>query len=181
MTSPWLRGAHGAGLIALVCALVACASPADKQAMVVGKDVKVAKPQPYSVDVVTSGGAETGALDSSNIGNADLKAAIEASIAQTQVFKEVVQGRNGQYELTVAVVQLSKPSIGFSFTVDLELGWTLTRLSDKQVAFRKSIQSTFTAPASAAFAGAVRLRLAVEGATRANIEQGLRAIGDLNL
>lgn len=58
---------------------------------------------------------------------------------------------------------------------------TLTRVSDRQVVLRKAITSTSTATMSAAFAGAERLRLAVEGAAKANIAQGLAAIGQLDL
>jgi hypothetical protein len=168
-------------LVALVSALAGCASPADKQAMSVGKGTVVAKKHPYTVGVTVRGGAETTAGSSSNIADADLKAAIESSIRETQVFRDIVQGKNGQYELVVNVVQLTKPTFGFSFTVDMEAGWTLTRLADGQVVYRKAITSSYTATTSAAFAGVTRLRLAVEGAAKANIAQGLAAVGELSL
>lgn len=170
-----------AALVVVAAALAGCASPANKQAMTVDKQTAVGKQHPASVSVTASGGADTSALGSSNIGNAELKGAIEASIRETRVFREVVQGPGGQYELVVNVITLSKPSMGFSFTVDMEAGWTLTRVSDRQVVLRKAITSTFTATMSAAFAGAERLRLAVEGAAKANIAQGLTAIGQLDL
>jgi hypothetical protein len=174
-------GAAGA-LVALAIALAGCATPADKTAMTVtASATATGKQYPYSVSVATSGGKGTGAMESSNIDNADLKAAIEASIKETRLFKEVVQGKDGQYELTVNVIELSKPSFGLTFTVDLEAGWTLVRTSDKQVVFRKALKSTGTAGVSDAFAGVVRLRLAVENAAKANIAQGLVAIGELNL
>jgi hypothetical protein len=176
-----LRFAAGAVMLAGAFALGGCASPADKQAMTVDKTAVVAKKHPYAVGVTVRGGAATSAGTSSNISDADLRAAIEASIKETQAFREVVEGRSGQYELAVNVIQLSKPSFGFSFTVDFEAGWTLTRVSDGQVVFRKAIASTYTASASAAFAGATRLRLAVEGAAKANIADGLSAIGNLDL
>jgi hypothetical protein len=171
-----------AGLAAvLVVVLAGCATPAEKGAMTVDKQTAVAKRHPYAVGVSVSGGAETGAAGSSNIGNADLKGALEASIRETQVFREVVAVNGGQYELVVQVINLSKPSFGFSMTVDLEAGWTLTRVSDRQVMLRKAISSTYTAPANAAFVGTTRLRLAVEGAAKANIAQGLTTIGALDL
>jgi hypothetical protein len=121
--------------------------------------------------VTASGGANTSALGSSNVGSADLKGAIEVSILETRIFRDVVQGTGGQYELVVNVINLSKPSMGFSFTVDVEAGWTLTRLADRQVVLRQAISSTHTASMSAAFAGTERLRLAVEGAARANVSR----------
>jgi hypothetical protein len=176
-----IRRVATAAAAVLVVVLAGCAAPAGKQAMTVDKPVAVAKQHPYSVTVTASGGAETTALGSSNIGNAELKGAIESSIRESRVFREVVEGQGGQYELVVNVITLSKPSIGFSFTVDLEAGWTLTRVADRQVLLRKAITSSHTATMGAAFAGVERLRLAVEGAARANIVQGLAAIGQLDL
>jgi hypothetical protein len=57
----------------------------------------------------------------------------------------------------------------------------LIRASDKSVVWRKPITSTFTAGMGDAFAGVTRLRMAVEGAARANIAQGLKEISDLKL
>ena len=131
--------------------------------------------------VQTSGGAETGALDSSNIANADLKAAIELAVTQSQLFKRIVSGNDGDYELSVRVISLSKPLFGGTFTVDMETAWSLTKVSDRLVAMRKSVKSSGTATMSDAFAAVTRLRLAVEAASRNNIEQGIKAIAELNL
>lgn len=166
----------------VVAWLGGCAAPASREAMsATAAQAGAAAPmavraQPYSVRVVTSGGATTGAMDSSNVGNEDLKAAIESSIRDSKAFREVVQEADGQYELAVNIIQLNKPMFGLSFTVDLEAGWTLTRTNDRQLVFRQVIKSTHTAGVSDAFAGVTRLRLAVEGAVRKNIGQGLTAV-----
>jgi hypothetical protein len=57
------------------------------------------KKNPYSVSVKTGGGNETSALGSSEISNNDLRAAIEKSVTRSSLFREVVQGKNGDYEL----------------------------------------------------------------------------------
>jgi hypothetical protein len=176
-----MRASFALGLAALFALLGGCATPADRQAMTLDKVSLAGKQHASAVAVTVRGGAETAVNSSSNISDADLKAAIEASIRETRLFREVVQGRSGQYELAVNVIQLSKPTFGFSFTVDMEAGWTLTRVGDGQVVFRKAIPSSHTVPANAAFAGATRLRLAVEGAAKANILQGLTEIGKLDL
>ena len=143
--------------------------------------IAVAKKYSYSVSVEARGGSETGAMDSSNISNEDFKAAIEKSIVQSNLFKSIIQGKGGDYELTVTVSQLSKPIFGASFTVNMEAGWSLTKASDKSVAMRKLIKSSHTATMGEAFAAVTRLRLAVEGAGRNNITQGLQAIAELDL
>jgi hypothetical protein len=157
-----------------------CATPADRAAMT-PQNLTLSKHHPYSLGVQTSGGAETGAMDSSNVANADLKAAIEAAVSQSKLFKTVVQGGNGDYELSVRLTSLSKPLFGGTFTVDMETAWSLTKISDRSVALRKSVKSSGTATMSDAFAGVTRLRMAVEAATRNNIEQGLKAVAELNL
>lgn len=161
-------------LLSAVLVLGGCATSANKESMAVAPAV-VLKKFPYSVRVETRGGSETGAMDSSNISNADLKAAIEASIATSGLFKTLTQA-NSEYELTVALTQLSKPVFGGAFTVDMETGWSLVKASDKSVIMRKVIRSSHTATFSDSLVGVTRLRLAVEGAARKNIEDGLKAV-----
>ena len=167
-----------AATLSAVVGLTGCATAAHPENMA-SAPLQTTKKLPYTVSVDTRGGSETGAMDSSNIGNADLKAAIEKSIAQSSLFKSVVQGRNGDYELTVTVNQLQKPLFGGSFTVMLETGWSLVRASDKQIVLRKAVRSEHTATMSDSLVGATRLRLAVEGAVRKNISEGMQSIADL--
>jgi hypothetical protein len=165
---------------AAVAVLAGCAAPAHKENMAAAP-ATVVKKLPYTVNVAAKGGAETGAMDSSNVSDADLKAALEASIGKTGLFKSVVQGPGGDYELTVTVTQLTKPLFGGSFTVTMETGWSLVKVSDKTIAMRKAIKSSHTAGLSDSIVGVTRLRLAVEGAVRDNISQGLQAISELPL
>ncbi|QJR11152.1 hypothetical protein DSM104443_02224 [Usitatibacter rugosus] len=169
-----------ATILAVAAVLAGCASPASRESMA-PPPVTVAKKFPLTLTVEAKGGSETGAMDSSNISDADLKAAIESAVTSSGLFKSIVQGKGGDYELTVTVTQLSKPSFGASFTVNLEAGWVLVKASDKSVAMRKSIQSSHTASMGDSLVGVTRLKLAVEGAARANITQGLQAIAALSL
>ncbi len=120
-------------------------------------------------------------MDSSNIADEDLKAAIESSITQNKVFKTVVQGAAADYDLMVTIVRLDKPMFGLSFNVEMEATWVLVKQSDRSIAFKQGIKSSHTATFSDAAAGVTRLRLAVEGAAKKNIEQGLKAIANLSL
>src|SRR5213076_1263693 len=134
---------------------------------------------PYSVSVQTRGGTETSAMTGANVSNEELKVAVESSIVASKLFKSVVQDRNGDYELTIIITQLTKPVFGASFTVEMEAGWALTKVSDKTVVLRKVIKSAHTATLDDAIVGATRMRLAIEGAARKNIAQGLQAIAEL--
>lgn len=164
----------------LVLTLTGCSSPATREAMT-PQAMTISKHYPSSLHVQTSGGADTGAMDSSNISDVELKAAIEDAVVQSKLFKTVVQGSNGDYELSVRVTSLAKPIFGATFTVDMETAWSLTKASDRSVVMRKSVKSSGTATMGDAFVGATRLRLAVEAAARNNIAQGLTAIAELNL
>lgn len=113
--------------------------------------------------------------------HADFKAAIEKSIIQTKVFKSVVQGKDADYDLAVSIVQLDKPVFGLTFTVNMEAAWALIKQSDKSVVMKKSIKSSHTTGFGEAAVVVTRLRLAVEGAVKKNIEQGLQEIAALNL
>ena len=164
----------------LILALTGCASPASREAMT-PQALDISKHFPHTLTVQTGGGATTGAMDSSNISDEDLKAAIEEAVIQSKLFTSIVQGKGGDYELSVRVTTLSKPIFGGTFTVDMETAWSLTKVADRSVALRKSVKSSGSATMSEAFAGVTRLRLAVEAAARANISQGLKAIAELNL
>ena len=177
----FVRSAAAASGIAMALVLGGCATPADNRAMAVSAPAQPGKQHPFSVGVATAGGAETSSLGSTNIGNPDLKAAIEKSIVDNRLFREVVQAPGGQYQLSVTIVQMSKPVFGFDFTVSMEAGWSLVRVRDNQVVLRRAITSSHTATMGDAFAGVKRLQLAVEGAARSNIQQGLAAIAALDL
>lgn len=164
-------------LVAAVFGLAACASAPTREAMSVR--TPAAKSYPYSVSVQTRGGGQTDQVTGANISNEDLKAAVESSIVESKLFRSVAQGKDGDYELSVTITQLSKPTFGLSFTVEMETGWALTRASDKTVAIRKVVRSSNTATMDDAVVGGTRMRLAIEGAVRKNITEGLQAIAAL--
>jgi hypothetical protein len=170
----------GLTLAVLVAALAGCSSPAERAA-ITPQNVVVAKQHLQSVTVRTAGGSETGVLDSSSISDTDLKAAIEDAVLGSRLFKTVIQGKGGDYELNVQIVNLRRPLVGASLSVEMETGWSLTRSSDRSVVLRKAVRSTGNATMGEAFAFVTRLRLAVEKAARDNISQGLQAIGELDL
>ena len=120
-------------------------------------------------------------MDSSNVSNSDFSKAIEESIIENSLFTQVIHSNGSDYLLNVTIVSLSKPIFGASFTVSMEAAWSLSEPITKKVLMRESIKSSHTATMGEAFIGVTRLRLAVEGATRKNIQKGLMAISRLQL
>ena len=167
-------------LACIVCLQSGCASPASKKAMVI-HTVQATQQYDKTVSINTNGGQEIDGLGRSDISNSDFAAAIEESIIENKLFTQVIHGNGSDYLLNVAIISISKPVFGGNFTVDMESGWTLTDQTNQKNVMRKSIKSSHTATMGQAFSGAKRLRLAVEGAARKNIQKGLMAISELQL
>ena len=165
---------------AAVVILGGCASPASKEELIVD-DTSFGTRHPYSVTVVAGGGGETSAAGYTNITNEDLAGAIEESIINSGLFSSVVKGDAADYKLSVHMVSRSKPMFGFSFTIDMEMSWSLLNLKTGEAVMRESIKSSHTTTAGQAFAAVTRIRIAVEGAAEDNIRQGLQKIADLAL
>ena len=165
---------------ACIAVLAGCASPAKYEAMI-PSSFEMSKLHPQSVSVSASGGKETDSTGKPQISDAAFTQALTEAITRSKTFSRVVQGAGGDYVLTVAIISVDQPSIGFSFTVKMEAGWTLKRAAGGAPVWQESIRSQHTAGATDAFAGVERLRLATEGAARNNIAQGLSSISKLNL
>ena len=157
--------------------LSSCASPANRANMEVNASKAEVRNGTESVTVNVSGGTETDAQSSSNISNSELQAAIETSVVRAGLFKNVSQSLQGKYLLSASIIELSKPSFGFSFTVQLEIAWTLTKLDDKTTVFKKVIRTSHTTGMTESFAGVTRLRMAVEGSAQRNINEFIQQIG----
>ncbi len=159
--------------------LAGCASSSKPENMVAGV-IQAGKTQPYSVSVNSSGGRETSKMGASQIADKDFVEAIKQSITANKTFDAVVEGDAGQYALSVAIVKLQQPMIGLDMTVKMEAAWQL-RKQDGKVVWEQVINSEHTATVSDAFAGVARLRMANEGAAKANIKQALEKISALSL
>lgn len=165
------------GLAGLVVVLASCASAPTSPAMQAKAPAVAAVTAPGAVVVAVSGGQATSALDGPNLADADFRSAIAASLTQARAFESVAERPGARFALRAHVVRLAKPLWGGTFTVDLEVGWTLVdQTQGEKVLLRKSIASSGTATMADAFVGATRIRLAVEAAARANIELLLREL-----
>jgi hypothetical protein len=150
-----------------------CATPAQSNAMVPTSMGSVTR-HAESLSLSVTGGSGTSAAGASQISNADFASALGQSIQQSGLFAKIIPaGQSGDYHLEVAIVRLQQPMFGFSMTATIETNWTLTRLSDHAVIWRKAITTSHTAKAGEAFAGVTRLRLATEGAARDNIQDAI--------
>ena len=117
----------------------------------------------------------------SQVSDSVFSQALVESITKSQVFTRVIEGKGGDYLLTVSLVSMEQPSFGASFTVKMEAGWSLKNNTTGAAVWQESVRSEHTATMGDAFVGTERLRLATEGAARNNIKQGLGKISKLKL
>jgi len=158
-----------------------CATPAQSNAMVPTSLGSVTK-HPESLSVSVTGGSETSAAGASQISASDFATALSQSIQQSGLFARIMpSGQPGDYRLDVAIVRLKQPMFGFSMTATVETNWTLTRLRDQSVLWRKAITTSHTTKTGEAFAGVTRLRLATEGAARDNIQDAITQLSAVPL
>lgn len=141
--------------------------------------VNTSTTHPFSVGIRTQGGSETGAMDPSMISDTDFAKAIEESIINGRIFTSVVHGKASDYELGVTILNFNKPMFGGSFTITLETAWSLTNTTTREAVMRKNITSTHTASFGDSVVAVTRFRLALEGAARKNIKQGLEEIAQI--
>jgi hypothetical protein len=160
-------------LLTLVAALAlsGCASPARIDQMTANSTTQQRiAPTPLRTNVAVTdvtGGKETNPMWISNVGNSEFEQALEASLRDVGLLANGKQG--GQYKLVAHLESVDQPFGGFDMTVTVNVTYTLVERASGKDVFSRRISMPFTATFSSAFAGTERLRLANEGAVRANI------------
>jgi hypothetical protein len=158
-----------------------CTASGAKRAAMVPNAVQLVNYHPCSVSAAVYGGSETIPIWTSEIGDAEFRQALEDAIRDSRLFSAVAPEGSGDYRLVVAIREVKQPMMGASMTVDVTADWQLMRGNDPQIIWRDTVKSTYTAKWNAHFVGYERLRLANEGAARANIEEGLRRVSSIRL
>jgi hypothetical protein len=167
-------------LLAAILICAGCATGAKPEAMTAVLTIPVHQ-SPSTVAVSVLGGRDTSAMGASQISDEDFATALRQSIEQSKLFARVSDEGTTNYQLQAFITQVNHPYFGASMTVSMEVDYTLSRTQPKQTVWHKTMTSSYTAPFSAAFVGATRLRLAMEGAARRNIEQAIQEISQLRL
>jgi hypothetical protein len=159
-------------------ALTGCASQLTHQEMTPAP-VQLAKHHGQSVSVTTLPPAFGDAAAAAPT-MAELHTALSNAITASQAFAKVQQ-EGSNYQLTVQIFNENHPAFGVSFTSKLEMGWTLKRADTGAVVWQESIKSEHTTGGLEAFSGAERVKMAIAGAIKSNINAGLSRIATLSL
>ncbi len=169
MTSNWIaRTRVAVGMALLVLGLGACAEPANHAAMTIEQPPAGAPPTGYRGAIVTGaidGGRETSPVWKSNIGNDQFREALARSL----LIAGLGNSTSGRYRFDADLLRLDQPFLGFDLTVTASVRYRLVESTTGTVVYDSTITTPFTAPFSASFIAVARLKIANEGAARANI------------
>ena len=163
-------------VILSVAVLAGCATPAAVEQMSVSLPItqtNSALKNSVGVKEVT-GGRETNPMWTSQVSSDAFRRALEQSLENAGMFSKIVAG--SKYQLTADLTRLDQPMMGFDMTVTSTVRYSLIETQTRKEVYSRVIQIGYTAKMSDAFVGTQRLKLANEGAVKANI-QGL--INDL--
>ena len=168
-----LRFVTAASLAMAAALFGGCASPARPEAISTTLVMPVHK-STGEVSVTVSGGS------ASEISNEAFAQALRDSIERSGIFAKVLPS-GARYELKALIGSVDHPAAGVSFTVKMQVSYTLADTQASKALWTQTIPSEHTAGFSDAVVANTRLRRAEEGAAKANIEQALTQIATLNL
>ncbi|HEV2443950.1 MAG TPA: hypothetical protein VGT07_15615 [Steroidobacteraceae bacterium] len=173
------RNGVALALIAATALTAGCATASNPDDMV-STPATVVHRNTDSVSVAVTGGKETNPMWTSQISNDAYAKALSDSIQKSGLFGSVTDG-GANFKLNAFLGKVDQPLFGFAMTVKMEVTYTLIDTRSGKTVWQKDIASQYTAHPSDAFAGVTRLRLANEGAARANIQQAIAEMSTLSL
>lgn len=160
-------------LACLISLLVGCAAPARIEQMQVDPSLSTrtalaASPWRGNLAIKdVTGGKETNPLWISNVGSSEFERALENSLRNAGLL--AANRQSGQGVLTAHLLKLDQPMFGASFTVTASVQYTLVDRATGKSLWSQTLTTPYTAAFGDALLGAERLKLANEGAIRANI------------
>ena len=145
-------------------------------------DFEVVNKHPHTVSVNESiGGRNTNPLWTSQVSNASFTEALTNAVADSGVFKTVINGGEADYLLDVTILKYDQPWIGVDFDVSINTKWELANAKTLVPVWSDTFETTYRAKLSDALIGAERLQKANEGSVRTNLREGIRRLSLLSL
>jgi len=115
-----------------------------------------------------TGGHAINPLLISDISDKQFKMALEKSLNNAKLLQE---SKAANYWLSAKIVRIERPLAGLDMTTNLYVNYQLCKESCKIVVYNKTIKSSYTAKFTESLVAVARLKMANEGAARANIKQ----------
>lgn len=111
----------------------------------------------------------------------NFKKAIENSLREYKLFKQVIETSGYNYLLEVTINIVDQPGMGFNMEVYFTTTWKLIDAETKKLVWQDIISTTAKKTVGDAFLAIKRLRLANEEAVKTNIKRGIIELSRLNL
>jgi hypothetical protein len=158
-------------VIAAALLLSSCATGADVGAMTAAppsmSSVAPSSPLYHAVHMGTvSGGQDTNPLWMSEVSNQNFSDALKQSLAQQSILADSGAPR---FTVNAQLLSLDQPYIAFNTTVTAKVRYTVTRDTDHSTGLNDVVTTPYTARVVDQPIGFMRLKLANEGAMKANI------------
>jgi hypothetical protein len=113
------------------------------------------------------------------ISNAEFEQAVRRSLLASGLYSEITE--SAPYRLDVVLGDIRLPIAGADMTTVMTVLWSLSRSDTRETVWQALIESQYTAQAGESLIGVVRVRMATEGAARANIEKALQQLAGAEL
>lgn len=123
------------------------------------------------------GGEKTNPLWTSEIDSSDFLEALRQSLENARL----LGSSSSEYSLQASLLRVEQPIFGLNFTVTAEVEYEIRNARTGSVVYREVLRTPFTASVGDAFMAVERLRIANEGAARANIRVLLERLSTLKL
>lgn len=174
----WHQLARPHWIVVVAAVLNGCASAATLEGMTVAPaDARSEAASAELRDAISirsvAGGEPTNPLWTSEVGNAEFRAALESS---PRNYGLLAEGANGNYTLDATLVDLQQPVFGLDLEVTSTATYHLEAKDAQKQSFDDTVISSYTATPSESFFAGQRLRLANEGAIRENIKEFIRRL-----
>lgn len=101
------------------------------------------------------------------------KTSLQEALDKMLIFRD---GSPKKVTLSVKILKLDVPSVGFSFTTKTDARYKITDRSNGNIIFSSVVSSEGTTPANYAFSGVVRERESIDRAVQNNIMQFLQKL-----
>lgn len=162
----------------MTISLIGCASyHARKQAMV-ADSFQMSNKHAHSINVSVIGGDSASRLKST-LTSEEYEEALKISLINSNAFSEVVNNINANYFLNVNIINVGYPPPGADMRVTVVTNWKLSSTPTGTNIWQEIISSSHTATVADAFGGVNRVRIAIEGAAKKNIQKGIEKLSTL--
>lgn len=167
--------------------LSGCAKPACHQNMVISNaemlkfcsdSKKETKFQNHIAVEMVTGGKETNPLWTSMVNANEFKQALAKSLDNARLYHS--DQKTAPYRLEASLNKLDQPLIGLDMTVTCHATYRIFNNKTNKVVYEKTLKTPYTEKFTNAFLGTERLKMANEGAVKANIKGLINDLYNVN-